>query len=115
MSVYDELCGFVLGHRSCGEIQAQVGPTTEGRYSVLLRCSCGTALRRSVTQEDAHQDLLRSAPLVVENRTARAPRRRRTRYGVAPSLPSADRLRLPSPTRPLGPPSSEVEIKLNNR
>ena len=78
MSVYDELCGFVLVHRSCGEIQARVGPATERRYSVRLTCGCGAELRRSVTQEDAYEDLLRSAPLAFENRTPRATRRRST-------------------------------------
>ncbi len=124
MSVYDELCDFVFVHRSCGEIQARVDPATEWRYSVLLTCGCGTELRRSVTQEDANEDLLRSAPLVFENRTPRAIRRRSTRYGVAPSHHSVDRLRPPSATRPLGPdmrhvaspsPSSEMEIKLKSR
>jgi len=99
MSVYDELCGFALVHRSCGEIQARVDPATERRYSVLLTCGCGTELRRSVTQEDASEDLLRSAQLVSESRTPRATRRRSTRYGVAPSHHSMDRFRPPSATR----------------
>jgi hypothetical protein len=102
MSVYDELCDFVLGHQSCGEIQARVDPATEWRYSVRLTCGCGTELRRSVTQRDATEDLLGSAPLVFENRTLRATRRRSTRSGVAPSPRSVDRFRSPSATRPLG-------------
>ncbi len=105
MSVYDELCGFALVHRPCGEIQARVDPATEWRYSVLLTCICGTELRRSVTQEDASEDLLHSAQLVFESRTPRATRRRSTRYGVAASHHSIDHFRPPSATRPL---TSEV-------
>lgn len=91
MSVYDELCDFVLVHRACGKIQARVGPATEWRYSVRLTCGCGAALKRSVTQEDANEDLLRSAPLVFENWAPRPTRRRSPRYGVAPSRRSVDR------------------------
>jgi hypothetical protein len=72
MSVYDELCRFALVHRSCGKIQARVGPATESRYSVMLACSCGTELRRSVTHADADQDLLCSEPSVLETRAPRA-------------------------------------------
>jgi hypothetical protein len=124
MSVYDELCGFVLVHRACGEIQARVDPATEWRYSVQLTCGCGTELRRSVTQEDAHEDVLGSALLMFETRTPRATRRRSPRYGAAPAPHSVNRRRPPSATRPLGPgvrhvaspsPSSEMAIKLKSR
>ena len=57
MNVYDELCDFALVHRSCGEIHARIDSATEWPYGVLLRCSCGTELRRSVTREDASEDL----------------------------------------------------------
>ena len=76
MNVYDELCTFALVHRPCGGIHAQVDPAAGSSYRVLLRCSCGTALRRSVTQEDAHEDLA-----AVETGAPRAARRPRPRYG----------------------------------
>ena len=72
MNVYDELCGFALAHRPCGETHAQVDPAAGCRYRVLLTCSCGAELRRSVTQEDAHEDLAAA----VGTRTPRAARRR---------------------------------------
>lgn len=72
MSVYDELCGFALAHRSCGQTQAHLDPATDWRYHVRLTCSCGTELRRSVTRKDAHEGLLH---------TPGAVRRRQTRHG----------------------------------
>jgi hypothetical protein len=97
MNVYDELCNFALGHRSCGRIQVHVEPATQRRYRVLLSCSCGNELRRSVTQEDASADLLDSEHLLFPKGTPRATRRRSPRHGVAPS-----RVRRPSASRPLG-------------
>jgi hypothetical protein len=69
MSVYDELCGFALDHRSCGETRAHLvsGPDPDGRYRVRLTCSCGRELRRSVTRADAREDLLHPASSVVES------------------------------------------------
>jgi hypothetical protein len=58
MNVYDELCAFALAHRPCGEIRAQVDPAAGWRYRVVLRCSCGSELRRAVTRDDAHEDLV---------------------------------------------------------
>jgi hypothetical protein len=89
MSVYDDLCGFVLAHRSCRKTRAYLAPATDQRYRVRLTCSCGSELRRSVTREDAREDLRASASLVAERWTPGAPRRRRVRYGGAGS--GADR------------------------
>jgi len=72
MSVYDELCGFALAHRSCGQTQAHLDPATDWRYRVRLTCTCGTELRRSVTRKDAREDLLHSASLVLESWTSAA-------------------------------------------
>lgn len=85
MSVYDELCGFALAHRSCGQTQAHLDPATDWRYRVRLTCSCGTELSRSVTRKDAREDLLHSASLVLESWTPRAARRRRIRHDSAGS------------------------------
>ena len=83
MNVYDELCDFALRHRSCGQIEVQVEPATQWRYRVLLSCSCGNELRRSVTQEDASADL---APLAAGLGAKNTPTTRRSRrYGVARS------------------------------
>jgi hypothetical protein len=64
MSAYDKLCDFALVHRACGEVQAHVDPTAESRYSVRLTCGCGSESTRSVTQEDAYENLLGSARLI---------------------------------------------------
>ena len=103
MNVYDELCEFALLHRSCGKIQARVDPATQWRYRVLLTCTCGAALRRSVTQEDASADLLPSTPPRFAGRTSRPTRRRGPRYGVAPS-----RVRPPAVTGPFAPGASRA-------
>ena len=83
MSVYDELCGFVLAHRSCDETRARLASVAESGYRVRLTCSCGRELTRSVTGEDARQDLLHSASSVAERWAPRAARRRHTPYGSA--------------------------------
>lgn len=85
MSVYDELCSFVLAHRSCGETRAHLATVTDWRYRVRLTCSCGRELKRSVTRADARQDLLYAASSVVESWAPRTARRRLPRDGSAGS------------------------------
>ena len=103
MNVYDELCNFALGHSSCGQIQVHVEPATERRYRVLLSCSCGNELRRSVTHEDASADL---APLAAGLGAKNTPTTRRSRrYGVARSG-----VRPRSLTRRLGPGAGRVAV-----
>jgi hypothetical protein len=82
MSVYDDLCTFALAHGSCGETLVQVDPGAPRRYRVLLTCSCGAQLKRSVTQDDARADLGSAA-----GQLAQGPRRGRAGYGSPGSTP----------------------------
>jgi hypothetical protein len=45
MGIYDELRGFVLAHRKCGDMKAGVGPQTDSGYRVLVKCGCGTEFK----------------------------------------------------------------------
>jgi hypothetical protein len=67
MGIYNELRGFVLVHRTCGEMKADVSPQTDSGYRVRVKCGCGTDFKRWVTPEGAEEDLLRSALLAFEN------------------------------------------------
>lgn len=67
MGIYHELRGFVLVHRKCGDMRAEVGPQTDSGYRVLVKCGCGTDFKRWVTAEGAADNLLRSALLAFEN------------------------------------------------
>jgi hypothetical protein len=67
VGVYPELRGFVLEHRSCGDLRGDADPITPEGYRLWARCSCGARFDRRVTAVDAEADLLRSALLVFEN------------------------------------------------
>jgi len=67
MGVYAELRGFVLAHRSCGQLRGNADPETPSGYRVWITCPCGARFERRVTPEDAEADLLRSALLAFEN------------------------------------------------
>ena len=67
MGIYNELRGFVLVHRKCGDLKAEVDPQTDSGCRVLVRCGCGTGFKRWVTPEGAADDQLRSALLAFEN------------------------------------------------
>lgn len=67
MAIYHDLRGFVLGHRKCGSMKADVGPQTNSGYRVLVKCGCGTDFKRWVTPEGAEENRLRSALLALEN------------------------------------------------
>ena len=66
MGIYNELRGFILVHRKCGDMKAEVGPQTDSGYRVLVKCRCGTGFKRWVTPDGAEEDLLRSAVLAFE-------------------------------------------------
>jgi hypothetical protein len=61
--VYAELRGFVLAHRTCGQLRGDAEAPTSAGYRVWVTCSCGARLERWVTPADAEADLLRSALL----------------------------------------------------
>ena len=67
MGIYNELRDFVLVHRTCGEMRADVGPQTDSGYRVLVRCGCGTNFKRWVAPEGAEENLLQSTLLAFEN------------------------------------------------
>jgi hypothetical protein len=68
MSIYRELRGFVLAHRTCGDLKAAVGPQTDAGYRVVVKCrGCGADFKRWVTPARTEEDLLRSALLAFEN------------------------------------------------
>jgi hypothetical protein len=66
--VYADLRGFVLAHRPCaGSRRADAGQPTANGYRLLVVCGCRAEFTRWVTQDDADEDLLRSALLAIEN------------------------------------------------
>jgi hypothetical protein len=62
-----KLCGYVLPHQKCGDMQGGVGPETESDYRLFVTCGCGVEFKRWMTPEEADEDLLRSALLAFEN------------------------------------------------
>ena len=67
MGVYNDLHGFALAHRDCGELRGAADPLTPDGYRLWATCSRGARLERWVTPSDAEADLLRSALLAFEN------------------------------------------------
>ena len=65
--VYEELRGFALAHRACGELRGDADPVERDGYRVWATCSCGARLERWVTPAEAEEDLLHSTLLAFEN------------------------------------------------
>jgi len=67
MSVYAELRGFVLAHRTCaGARRANAGPPTADGYRLSIACGCGAEFKRWVTLDDPDEELLKAAVLAFE-------------------------------------------------
>ena len=67
MTLLGDLSDFIEGHRPHGTLTADAMELTERGYLRTVRCACGVAFMRWITEADAVSDLGQTRLLVEPN------------------------------------------------